>query len=68
MCVLILQTLCLAIFDAILLHAMATASPDGKWLAIKRQIIEALLRRKDELTLAILAAGYADCDVLCLQV
>ena len=62
-----LQTLCLAVFDAILLHIVCTLSPDGAWLAIKRQIIEKLLLEKERRTIDILTKTYCDTDVMMLQ-
>ena len=41
------RALCLAVFDAILLHIVRTLSPSGAWLEIKRQIIEKLLLEKE---------------------
>ncbi len=62
-----LQTLCLALFDAALLHLIGVASPGGEWLGIKRGIVGALLHQKESLTVDILRRRYADVDVLCLQ-
>ena len=62
-----LQTLCLAVFDAILLHIVRTLSPGGAWLEIKRQIIAKLLLEKERRTIAILTQTYRATDVLLLQ-
>ena len=62
-----LQTLCLAIFDAVMVHMLTTLSPDGKWLRLKAQILDALTHRKDAKTLAILQTVHAGTDVLFLQ-
>jgi len=63
-----LQTLCQAIFDAILVHIVTTVSPTpGKWQTLRLQMCEALNKRKDERTKAILDNSYADADVIFLQ-
>eukprot|EP00908_Phaeocystis_cordata_P013130 Transcript_24161.p1 GENE.Transcript_24161~~Transcript_24161.p1 ORF type:complete len:449 (-),score=191.87 Transcript_24161:963-2204(-) len=62
-----LQALCLALFDAVLLHIVCTVLPGGEWLPIKRSIIAALLLQKEKRTLAILTGPYAGTDVLFLQ-
>lgn len=49
-----LQTICLAIFDAILVHMLNTLSPGGKWIEMKRSIIDALLHKKDAKTAGVL--------------
>jgi len=61
-----LQTLCLAIFDAILIHMMNTLAP-GTWLGIKHSLCEALCHDKPSKTVGILASAYQDRDVLFLQ-
>ena len=62
-----LQTVCLAIFDAVLLHMLSQLSPDGKWQALKKQILEALLIQKEDNTLAVLNKTYGDASVVFLQ-
>ena len=62
-----LQTVCLAIFDAILVHMLNELSKDGKWLAMKRQILEALLVKKDDKMIGVLTGPYAGSDVIFLQ-
>ena len=62
-----LQTVCLAIFDAILVHMLRTLSPDGKWLELKRQIVRALLEQKEAKTIAVLTGPYARTSLLFLQ-
>ena len=62
-----LQTLCLAIFDAILVYMLNQLAPGGKWLALKLQILEALLDKKDAKTVSVLTGTYAGTDVLFLQ-
>ena len=41
-----LQALCLAVWDAVMLHIVCTLLPGGEWLGIKRSIVEALLKKK----------------------
>jgi len=62
-----LQALCLAIFDAILMHIVSCCSPDGTWLRLKRQMLQALYAKKDDRILEILTHTYAEADVLFLQ-
>ena len=62
-----LQTLCLALFDAILVHMLNTLSPDAKWLAMKLQILEALLVKKEDKIISILRGPYAASHILFLQ-
>ena len=47
-----LQALCMAVFDAVLVHVVNSVSAGGAWQRLKRQIIDAL---------------YADTDVFFLQ-
>jgi len=61
-----LQTVCLAIFDAILVHMLNELAP-GKWLELKRQILEALLTKKDDKTLGVLKGPYAGTQCIFLQ-
>jgi len=62
-----LQTVCLAIFDAILVHMLNQLSPGGKWLEMKLQILEALLTKKEDKTIGVLTGPYAGTHVLFLQ-
>ena len=62
-----LQTVCLAIFDAILVHMLSVLSPEGKWLDLKREILEALTKQKESKQAALLKGVYNDCDVIFLQ-
>ena len=62
-----LQTLCQAIFAAILVHIVNTVSAGGKWQQLQQQMCDALNRRKDEHTIGILARTYYDADVLFIQ-
>jgi hypothetical protein len=62
-----LQTACLAVFDAILVHILNRLAP-GKWHAVKFSIIQALNANKTRRTLEILgSAAYRLCDVICVQ-
>ena len=62
-----LQTVCLAVFDAILVHMLQTLTPDGKWVALKRSILQALTLGKESKQIEILQTTYAQTDVLFLQ-
>ena len=62
-----LQTLCLAIFDAILVHVVNGVSPGGGWENLKVEMIDSLYANKDERTVDILHTTYADADVIFLQ-
>jgi len=60
-----LQTLCLAIFDAIQVHMM-NESGVADWMGIKRGIMEKMNLGKVARTIEI-CQRYADSDVMCLQ-
>jgi len=68
-----LQTLCCAIFDAILVHMMNTVSASQLsspqvWQTIKSELVEALNRQKDPHTMQILASPYyVNSDIITLQ-
>lgn len=62
-----LQMLCLAAFDALMVHIMVTLSPDGRWQAIKNSIEEAIYANKDRVILEILQASAQGAEVICLQ-
>mmetsp|Transcript_123825 Transcript_123825/g.228207 ORF Transcript_123825/g.228207 Transcript_123825/m.228207 type:complete len:324 (-) Transcript_123825:89-1060(-) len=62
-----LQTLCMAIFDAVLVHIMSSLSPDGRWQDIKKSMVESMITKKDELVLDILRQTCAGVDIICLQ-
>ena len=63
-----MQVLCLALFDAVLVHMMNTLSPSGEWLEIKRRLCDALFVKKQARTLEILSSDrYSSCDVVFLQ-
>ena len=61
-----LQLLCLAIFDAVLLHIVSVAGPET-WQPVRRTLCEALIRGKQERTCRILAS-YPDVHVFFIQV
>eukprot|EP00927_Polykrikos_kofoidii_P072379 TRINITY_DN684_c2_g2_i1.p1 TRINITY_DN684_c2_g2~~TRINITY_DN684_c2_g2_i1.p1 ORF type:complete len:621 (-),score=92.25 TRINITY_DN684_c2_g2_i1:98-1717(-) len=62
-----LQILCLAIFDAIIVHLMNKLSPENTWQVVKAEICDKLYRNKHKRTVEILAEVYAAVDVMCLQ-
>jgi len=61
-----LQTLCQAVFDAVLVHIVNAVAP-GTWHPLKLEICNALVKNKDQITLDILANSYADSHVVFLQ-
>jgi len=61
-----LQTLCLAIFDSILIHILNQIAP-GKWMPIKMELGSKLNRGKLGRTMEILDKSYMDRDVIFLQ-
>lgn len=61
-----LQTVCLAIFDAVLLHLMSTVAPTT-WQPLKKELVDALVTRKQERTLEIIRSHFHSTDVLCVQ-
>lgn len=63
-----LQTMCGAIFDAILVHMMNTVatSPDA-WQDLKKTMVENLNKKKVPHTLEILKSTYGDSDIITLQ-
>mmetsp|Transcript_25217 Transcript_25217/g.37246 ORF Transcript_25217/g.37246 Transcript_25217/m.37246 type:complete len:601 (-) Transcript_25217:77-1879(-) len=62
-----LQTMCGAIFDAILVHMMNTVSEPAKWQDLKRTMVSELNKMKFPHTLQILQAQYSNSDVIALQ-
>jgi hypothetical protein len=62
-----LQTMCGAIFDAILVHMMNTVSAPDVWQGLKKTMVENLNKQKVPHTLAILEDTYADSDIITLQ-
>jgi len=61
-----LQCVCLAIFDAVLVHMLGAVSPDGHWQSLKEAICEATFRKKNENIIRVLQR-YGAADVVCLQ-
>eukprot|EP00815_Leptocylindrus_aporus_P000756 CAMPEP_0116055358 /NCGR_PEP_ID=MMETSP0322-20121206/3358_1 /TAXON_ID=163516 /ORGANISM="Leptocylindrus danicus var. apora, Strain B651" /LENGTH=558 /DNA_ID=CAMNT_0003538943 /DNA_START=232 /DNA_END=1908 /DNA_ORIENTATION=+ len=62
-----LQTMCGAIFDAILVHMMNTVSKPGEWQPLKKTMVEALNKKKVPNTLKILESTYSSSDIITLQ-
>lgn len=62
-----LQTLCGAIFDAILVHMMNSVSTPDTWQPLKRTIVEKLNKQKTPRTMEILEQTYSDSDIVTLQ-
>jgi len=61
-----LQMLCLAIFDAILLHILSSVGKET-WEGIRRSLADAFFINKDKQTAAIIEHTYADRDIIFLQ-
>lgn len=61
-----LQTLCCAIFDAIMVHMLNHVSP-GKWQELRHELSAALNKNKNARTLDILETTYESTDVVFLQ-
>ena len=62
-----LQTMCGAIFDAILVHMMNTVTAPDVWQPLKSIMVENLNKKKVPRTLEILETTYGDTDVIMLQ-
>lgn len=62
-----LQTMCGAIFDAILVHMMNTVSTPDLWQALKKTMVENLNKSKVPHTLDILEKVYGTSDIITLQ-
>ena len=62
-----LQTMCGAIFDAILVHMMNTVSSPDKWQPLKATMVDALNKQKIPHTLAILENQYSESDIITMQ-
>jgi hypothetical protein len=62
-----LQTMCGAIFDAILVHMMNTVTTPDVWQPLKSIMVENLNKKKVPRTLEILETIYGDTDVIMLQ-
>jgi hypothetical protein len=60
-----LQTLCLAIFDAVLVHLADSTCID--WRHIKTGLLDTLIRNKTPRLVEILSGTYSDVDVMFLQ-
>mmetsp|Transcript_67483 Transcript_67483/g.180301 ORF Transcript_67483/g.180301 Transcript_67483/m.180301 type:complete len:400 (+) Transcript_67483:82-1281(+) len=61
-----LQVLCLAIFDAVLVHMLHTVAPRS-WQRVKRTLHCALYKDRVESCLGVLRRTYSNADVICLQ-
>lgn len=61
-----LQTLCLALFDRVLLYAVEIVAP-GNWTSIKSVLCENLILRKSQRCCDVLSKYYKSMDVMCLQ-
>ena len=62
-----LQTMCGAIFDAILVHMMNTVSQPDVWQSLKKTMVENLNKQKVPHTLDILEKVYGTSDIITLQ-
>jgi len=62
-----LQTMCGAIFDAILVHMMNTVTTPDVWQDLKKTMVENLNKQKVPHTLTILETTYGDSDIIMLQ-
>lgn len=62
-----LQTMCGAIFDAILVHMMNTLSEPAVWQSLKKTMVENLNKKKVPHTLDILENVYGSSDIVTLQ-
>lgn len=62
-----LQTMCGAIFDAILVQMMNTVSEPNIWQPLKKTMVESLNKKKVPHTLEILNKVYGNSDIITLQ-
>jgi len=62
-----LQTMCGAIFDAILVHMMNTVAEPQTWQGLKKTMVENLNKKKVPHTLDILKSQYLDSDIITMQ-
>lgn len=62
-----LQTMCAAIFDAILVHMMNTVSKPDVWQGLKKTMVDSLNKNKVPRTLDILEKVYGTSDIITLQ-
>jgi hypothetical protein len=61
-----LQTVALAIFDAVMVHMLNTLAR-SYWYQIKMGLFKSIYENKPQRILEILTSTYACCDVICLQ-
>lgn len=61
-----LQTLCCAVFDAILVHMLNKVAP-STWHGVKMSLCRTLSTNKVALTLSILESQYIGCEIVFLQ-
>ncbi len=61
-----LQVLCLAIFDAVLVHVLHAVAPDS-WQGVKHAVHTALYANRAAACVSILQRSYGDADAVCLQ-
>jgi len=61
-----LQVLCLAVFDAVLVHILHAVAPDS-WQVVKQAVHTALYKNRAAACLSILQRSYGDADAVCLQ-
>ena len=61
-----LQTLCLALFDAIFVHVLCSLAPNT-WQPLKASLHKALFEHKPSRCVSILQERYADADVVFIQ-
>ncbi len=62
-----LQTMCGAIFDAILVHMMNTVSTPNVWQPLKETMVASLNKQKVPHTLSLLSDVYGNSDIITLQ-
>mmetsp|Transcript_27941 Transcript_27941/g.40449 ORF Transcript_27941/g.40449 Transcript_27941/m.40449 type:complete len:601 (+) Transcript_27941:1-1803(+) len=62
-----IQTLCGAIFDAILVHMMNTIVEPPVWQGLKKKMVENLNKQKVPHTVEILKRSYSGSDIIALQ-
>ena len=61
-----LQTLCLALFDAVFVHVLSSLAPKT-WQPLKHSLHKALFERKAALCVSILQEQYGDADIIFIQ-
>ena len=62
-----LQTMSVAIFDAILVHMLNTVSEPSLWQPLKRKIVQSMGQQKIPKTLGVLEDTYMDSDIITMQ-